>query len=50
MGTQITFPIKLTLPKKYAEAGYDVVGLDLKGFGRSGGTRCYIKRVNDLIE
>ena len=40
---------KAHIAKKYAEAGYDVVGLDLKGFGRSEGYRCYIKRYEDLI-
>ena len=40
---------KAHIARKFAEAGYDVVGLDMKGFGRSEGARCYIKSEEDLL-
>ena len=41
---------KAHIARKFAEAGYDVVGLDMKGFGRSEGDRCYIKYMTDLLD
>jgi len=40
---------KAHIGKKFAEAGFDVVGLDLKGFGQSEGKRCYVKSIDDLM-
>ena len=41
---------KAHIAKKFAEAGYDVIGIDMKGFGKSEGRRCFVRRYQDLVE
>lgn len=38
------------LGKRFAEAGFDFVGMDQKGFGNSGGQRAIIESAQDSID